>query len=56
MAMKLLKPSMFRLRAEQDAWLKSSAEKQGHGNKSLALRLVIDRAMRDAQRRRRAVA
>lgn len=53
---KLLNPSMYRLRAEQEAWLKSCAEKQGHGNKSLALRILIDRAMREARRRQKSAA
>jgi hypothetical protein len=55
-AMKLLTPSMYRLRVDQDAWLRSEAERQGHGNKALALRLMIDRAMREKQRRRKSAA
>ena len=54
--MKLLTPSMYRLRVDQDAWLRSEAERQGHGNKALALRLMIDRAMREKQRRRKSAA
>jgi hypothetical protein len=50
--MKLLTPTMFRLKPAQDAWLRARAEKQGHGNKSLALRLLLDRAMASKEVRR----
>lgn len=46
--MKLLVPVTYRLKAAQDAWLQARADKQGHGNKAITLRLLIDQAMRAA--------
>lgn len=53
---KMLNPATYRIRADQEAWLKICAEKQGHYSKSVVLRLVIDRAMRATARRQKAVA
>lgn len=44
--MKLINPIRYRLKRAQDAWLRSEARKQGHGNKAIILRQAIDRAMR----------
>lgn len=54
--MKLLNPSMYRLSIQQEGWLREEAKRQGHGNKSLTLRLLIDRAIREKQRRRKPAA
>lgn len=43
--MELLIPNQYRLKAAQDAYLKALANKQGHGNKALMLRIVLDRVM-----------
>jgi hypothetical protein len=47
--MNLLTPVTYRLKPAQDAWLQAQADKQGHSNKAITLRLVIDRAMRAAE-------
>lgn len=44
--MTLLTPRTFRLKPAQDAWLQTTADKQGHGDKAVILRLLIDRAIR----------
>lgn len=44
--MNLLTPVTYRLKPAQDAWLQARANKQGHGNKAITLRLIIDQAMR----------
>lgn len=41
--MKLLIPMMVRLKPTHSALLRRLAKSQGHGNKTLALRLLLDR-------------
>ncbi len=43
--MKLLTPRTYRVKQEQDAFLEETAKKEGHGNKALTLRLILDREM-----------
>lgn len=49
--MRLLAVRNFRLKREQDEWLKQKAVKQGHESRSVVLRQIIDREMRKEQRR-----
>ena len=53
--MTLLNPVPYRLKPVHDAWLRACADKQGHGNKAIALRLVLDQAMKaESNRKQRA--
>jgi len=52
----LLNPCMYRLSQEQEDFLAEEAERQGHGNRSLVLRVMIDRAIREKQRRKKTAA
>lgn len=43
--MNLLTPRTYRVKPAQDAWLQEVASKEGHGNKALTLRMLLDREM-----------
>jgi hypothetical protein len=45
--MKLLKPKTYRFKCRQEAWLQRRANRDGHGNKAIVLRCLIDRAMQE---------
>ena len=49
--MNLLVPVTYRLKLDHDAWLQERADKQGHGNKVVVLRRLLDQAMRATARR-----
>ena len=48
--MKLLTPRTYRVKQEQDAFLQEKAKQEGHGNKALTLRLILDREMSKCRR------
>jgi hypothetical protein len=47
--MNLLKPKTYRFKRSQEAWLQRRANQDGHGNKAIVLRLLVDRAMQEVK-------